>query len=508
MTLRDLTELKILVVDDRAEVCELVTKMLARLGTRSVTSAGSCADSLRAIDESDEPFDVAIFDIDMPTDDGLVCLRKLAKRRERPAVILMSGKDPVVLESARRLGEGLDLTILGTLSKPLASSALKDMLSVLGPPEALARTEPAALLLDRADIERGLDERRFELWFQPQHHIASGAVRGVEALLRFRHDEHGLLAPDSFIKTAEDSGLMSRLTDFVLDQAAAWCAAWHAGGFPLTVSLNLSKAGLDDLTLPDRAAAICKLHGLAPSHLALELTESSLAADATALLDIMARLRLKGFRLSLDDFGIGYASLEELRSLPFHELKLDKQFVQSASHNPRSRTILESSVRLAAELKMTTVAEGVETDAMLQMVTDLGCEVAQGYLFGKAMPAADVLDWLRANRAEGAAPSQVTAAGENGNDAPGRPAARTQAAAWVLGDTVLRFAHDAASPMMMVLALSEMLLEDPALNADQRGDVRQIHTAAEEVTAMLKTLQKRVLESDERSQAKTTVRSS
>jgi EAL domain-containing protein (putative c-di-GMP-specific phosphodiesterase class I)/ActR/RegA family two-component response regulator len=484
-------DLKILVVDDRASVCELVTRLLAQLGVWRVESAQSGAQALRLIETADEPFHIAIFDLDMPTDDGLVCIRRLARFSVRPSIILMSGKDPVVLESAQRLGEGLGLAVLGTLSKPITGATLTAMLEALKRPAAAAGLAPPVVVVG-AEVKTALDEGQFELWFQPQYHVASRRICGVEALLRMR-DGRGLLLPNTFIKPAEDGGLMGRLTEFVLEQAVTWCAAWHTAGWPLTVSLNLSKSGLTDLALPDRAATVCKNHGLATSDLTFELTESSLAADPMALLDIMTRLRLKGFRLALDDFGTGYASLEELRSLPFHELKLDMQFVQTAGHNSRSRAILESSVGLAAELHLTTVAEGVESDAMLRMVCELGCQVVQGYFISKPLPAGDVVAWLAQREASG---PDLTPTFASAGQRAGAPRSSSAVAADAeLAETVLRFAHDVASPMMMVLALSELLLQDGALSATHREDVDQIHRSAKEVAAMLKALQRRVRDS-------------
>jgi EAL domain-containing protein (putative c-di-GMP-specific phosphodiesterase class I) len=307
--------------------------------------------------------------------------------------------------------------------------------------------------------------------------------------LRLRHDDPILLGPASFIPSAEASGLIGKLTDFVLDHATKWCAAWQAAGWRLTVAVNLSKACFDDLTLPDRAAALCESRHLEHDQLVFELTESTLATDTASLLDVLTRLRLKGFRLSLDDFGTGYASLEELRSLPFHELKLDKQFVQGAVHDSRSRAILESAIGLASELGLSTVAEGVESEAILQMVAGLGCQTAQGYFIGGPMPAEEIADWLTRRAAD---PARVFADPVSpGHDREGgatthRNVAETRGPA--RDDTVVRFVHDAASPLMIVLALSEMLLSEQGLHEAHRKDMHQIYDAAQEISALIDAL--------------------
>ncbi len=488
-----LERVKVLVVDDQAVVRAIIVRLLAQLGVRCLATAETVAEALRMIGTTREPFDVLVCDLSMPAEDGLVCLRKLAGFDTKPAVVLMSGKDALVLESAQCLGERLGLRILGTLAKPVTSDALARVLARLMPVEAVSATVLEERLTE-SEIRWALEDGRFEPWFQPQYHLASGRVLGVEALLRLRDPERGIMGPASFIGPAEEYGLIGRLTDFVLDHAAASCAKWQASGWPLTVSVNLSPAGLDDLTLPDRAAAICRSHGVAPDRVVIEMTESSLARDATAALDIMTRLRLKGFRLSLDDFGTGYASLEELRSLPFHELKLDKRFVQDAAHNPRSRAILESSIQLAVDLKMSTVAEGIETDAMLQAVVGLGCDVAQGYLLGRPMPADQLPGWFVRRPLEATViPRAASAIGM---------AARNDAAASERitageSETVLRFSHDVASPLMVVLALSEVLMSERDLRQAHRDDISQIHEAAKEVAALVKGLAKSPEGSDE-----------
>jgi EAL domain-containing protein (putative c-di-GMP-specific phosphodiesterase class I)/ActR/RegA family two-component response regulator len=479
--------LKTLVVDDRPSVCQALSRMLAALHVRWAESACSGAEALERIERAEERFDVAIFDLNMPGDDGLICLRRLAQLPEPPAVILISGADAPVLDAARRLGENLGLVVLGTLAKPVDRARLGALLESAGRVSGAAPAD-AGPVLDEAEIRRALAERRFEMWFQPQLHIASGQIRGVEALLRLRDRDRGLLGPDAFLKVAEQHDLLPVLTDFAVDTAIARLRDWQNAGCHVTVSINLSRAGLRDLSLPDRAELVCRAHGLNPSQLVIELTESSLASDTNALLDIISRLRLKGFRLSLDDFGKGYASLEDLRSLPFHELKLDKQFVQAAGHSSRARAIVESSIGLAAELRMTTVAEGVENDETLQLVSRLGCQMAQGFYIGRPMPASELSGWIRQRDT---ARRQVQEIATWDHTTSSHPAPSASA----IGGSeaaVLKLAHNLASPLMMVLAISDLMLEEDGLTEKQRADLQLVKASAEEAGAILKALQSEV----------------
>ena len=209
-----------------------------------------------------------------------------------------------------------------------------------------------------------------------------------------RHPERGVIGPDSFIPAAEAGGWIEALTDRVVEESVKRAAAWHGKDGPIAVSINLSAAALKDLSYPDSLFQHCLDGAVPPEQIVLELTESSLAGDPDVLLEIMARLRLKKFKLSIDDFGTGFSSLEQLKGLPFHELKIDKSFVLDALDNTRSRSILENSLRLATDLNLKTVAEGVETREHLQLLRELGCDIAQGYLIARPMPADDVPLWL------------------------------------------------------------------------------------------------------------------
>jgi EAL domain-containing protein (putative c-di-GMP-specific phosphodiesterase class I)/CheY-like chemotaxis protein len=393
--------LRALVIDDDPRIRLVAVRQLRHLGLKVVHTAADGAEALQAIEAAAPPFDVALCDLSMPNEDGLVFLRRLACCANKPAVIIISGEDPLVLDAARRLGMSHNLDVLGVASKPFTLNTLQEILSRLNEPSQTSEPAESAThstavqLLDATEIERSLEAGWFETWFQPQMELQSRRIVGVEALLRLRHPENGLMSPASFIGPAEESGLIRKLTDYVVDQGLTWCRFWRQAEYPLSVSINLSVGALTDLDYPDSLTNLCGKRRVDPGDVVLELTESSLATDSKVLLDIVTRLRLKGFRLSIDDFGTGYSSLEQLQSLPFNELKIDKRFVEDATRSIRSALILQNSLDLAARLKMSTVAEGVETNTGMQLVSRLGCDRAQGYLVAKPMPGDDLLPWLQ-----------------------------------------------------------------------------------------------------------------
>ena len=232
-----------------------------------------------------------------------------------------------------------------------------------------------------------------EVHYQPQVSI-SGAVVAIEALVRWAHPLLGLLMPDEFVPVAESTGLAGRLTDSVLRTALADLRTFDAAGYRVAVSVNLSARSLHDPHLVEDVAAALAAHGVAPGRLTLELTESSIVSDPVRASELLGMLAKNGVRVSVDDFGTGFSSLSHLARLPVSEVKVDKSFVTRMRRDPRDAAIVRSVVRLAAELDLAVVAEGVEDDATAAELNALGCDLLQGYLFSRPVPAAVLLDWL------------------------------------------------------------------------------------------------------------------
>jgi EAL domain-containing protein (putative c-di-GMP-specific phosphodiesterase class I) len=232
-------------------------------------------------------------------------------------------------------------------------------------------------------------------YYQPQIDIKSGRVKCVETLARWPHPERGMISPDVFIDLAERHDLIDPLTDTIIMQATRQGANWHKQGADINVAINISMNNLRHLDFPDRLNDMVSNAGMDIKKLVIEITESQLVKDLGTCLDILTRLRLKGPTLSIDDFGTGYASMEHLKEMPFEELKIDRAFVNGACKDDTARAILESSIFLAKQLEMTTVAEGVETSSDWDLVTALGCDVIQGYYVAPPMDADKLNVWLK-----------------------------------------------------------------------------------------------------------------
>lgn len=247
--------------------------------------------------------------------------------------------------------------------------------------------DPADRLRLAADLRTALNDDNFVLHYQPKISLANGRLAGVEALVRWAHPDRGLLYPDRFLPDAERYGLMRRLTTSVLSQALDQAADWVAAGTPLSVAVNVSASNLLDTELPRQVADMLAVRGLPGSALVIEVTETTLLVDPERAHATLQRLRELGVRISIDDYGTGYSSLARLRELPVDELKLDRSFVADLRRDPRAAAIVESTIRLAHSLGLTIVAEGVEDVQTRQLLEDLGCDVGQGYHFGRPVPA-------------------------------------------------------------------------------------------------------------------------
>jgi len=241
-----------------------------------------------------------------------------------------------------------------------------------------------------ADLPGALTRGELILHYQPKLDLVTGTVPGLEALVRWQHPVYGLLDPDRFIGLAERAGLIDVLTMTILDQALRQQAEWSQGGLDLNIAVNVSATSLRDEGLPDKIAAQLRRRGVPPSRLTVEITESSLMADHDLAIRLLGRIKRLGVRISVDDYGTGFASLAYLRELPVDELKLDRSFLVGVPGDAKALSIVRSTAELAHALGLRIVTEGVETQDALELVTALGCDAAQGYYIGRPAPAADV----------------------------------------------------------------------------------------------------------------------
>jgi len=259
---------------------------------------------------------------------------------------------------------------------------------------AIDKTSQDSLSL-LGELRHALDHDEFRLHLQPKTVLKTGKVVGAEALIRWEHPKRGTLQPDHFIPFAEKTGFIRLLTRWVLERAALLASQWHTLGLQLKISVNLSTRDLLDQDLPAKFVDILTRHQVPSSSFCLEITESAIMNDPVRAQQTLERLYAMGVELSIDDFGTGYSSLSYLKRLPVHELKIDKSFVMNMEHDVDDATIVRSTVDLGHNMGLRVVAEGVESDAALQLLARIGCDQAQGYFISRPMPAADFPEWQR-----------------------------------------------------------------------------------------------------------------
>lgn len=387
---------KILVLDDESFMLKLLSRILSNLGFTSAILCDSGRAALEKID-MDAPPNLILLDLNMPEMDGIEFVRHLVERHYTGSLILISGEDERMLQTAEKLVQAHKIQILGHLHKPVKPQALSALLEKWTAP-SMDNSGAAKKAYGADELRAALDNGELVNYYQPKVAVANGDVVGVETLVRWRHPKDGIVFPDQFISVAEASGLIDELTQVVFTGAVTQAKAWKEAGLTLRVATNVSMDNLASLSFLNFVAELTAKLGVLPQDMVLEVTESRLMQDTRAPLEILTRLRLKRFRLSIDDFGTGHSSLAQLRDIPFDELKIDQGFVHRAWNNETLRAMYDASLSLARQLGMEVVAEGVEDRNDWDLLQRTGCDLAQGIFISQPMLAADLPSWIESWR--------------------------------------------------------------------------------------------------------------
>jgi EAL domain-containing protein (putative c-di-GMP-specific phosphodiesterase class I) len=393
--------LRVLLVDDDETMRDVGIAMLEALGADEVQTARNGEEGLKLLGGAAIMPNLLLCDLQMPGMDGIEFLRHVAMGGYRGDVVLLSGMTHGVLKASEQLAREHGLHLIGVLEKPLTEARLAAVLAQASRERAAAEASGAAQALTPAEIQAGLREGRLEAHFQPIVSLRDGRVLGAEALARWRDPVRGLLPPFAFIPVAESHGLIHAITLEMFRQAVARQQAWRQDGHRLAVHVDITVDDLLDIELPALLHRLVDDAGLTVGDFVLELTEGRLMSDLKRGLDVLIRLRLKGFGLAIDDFGIGYSTMETLLRLPFTELKVDRAFVCGAHESQEARAILDSSVKLGRTFGLTVVAEGVETRADWACARAAGCDAAQGFLVAVPMPGDALGEWITRWHAQG-----------------------------------------------------------------------------------------------------------
>lgn len=385
---------KVLLVDDHEGQRLLLREMLEALGVEYITEAESGHSAVALLHRPDYQPDLVITDLNMRDGDGFDVLRAVARLPRPPQLAMISAVDEDVLAAVARI-QAPDSTLrISAIAKPVTLDRLRELIADLGP--SRRRGLPAAPPPPDSDIARGIKACEFVAFLEPQVDLRSGEVVGFEALARWRHPQRGLVAPYAFIPTIERSALMPDFTVALFDNLLSTRTRLLAAGFTGKLSVNI---GAECLAIPDfpaRMQECLRRHQLDNGEgITLELTESSGIGDPVDAVSGLARLRLLGFELAIDDFGVGHSSLANMQNAAFSEIKIDHQFTSRVLTDRLSRAAIESIVHIAMSLGWLCVAEGIETEDIRLALVSMGCTTGQGYLFSKPVDPDDVVDWLQ-----------------------------------------------------------------------------------------------------------------
>ncbi|MDY0973550.1 EAL domain-containing response regulator [Massilia sp. CFBP9012] len=394
----DIAHLHFLVAQADTAQRRALVDLLGQLGASRVTEVPDGHLALQTLEAGLAPaVNVAIVDLAMPGMDGLELIRKLGEMRDEiqtPARLVVTGAQPAdLLFSVETLAEAYGVELLGVIARPVTAAKLKPLLDNYAPLARPAR-QPGGPRFAFQQIGIGLQKRQFEPFFQPKIELATGQVKGLEAFARWRHPEHGVLGPASFMEALEESGRIDFLDWSMIELSVERCRWFQEQGIPVPISLNIAPETLAHPAFVRQIVASLDRHKVLPDYITFELPESSVLNTNPDFIERLVRLRMMGFGLAIDDYGTGRSNLQLLARIPFTELKIDRSFVDGASKRRPLGTVLRSCLNLAHSLDRMSVAVGVETRQDWDFLQSLGCTYAQGYHIANPMEATAFPSWL------------------------------------------------------------------------------------------------------------------
>jgi len=389
--------MRLVVLDDDESIGTFMATVARNRGwhAQAVTREGEFQALIKAA-----PPTAIILDLQLHASDGIEQLRFLHGVGYRGAIVLISGFDARVLASAQQIGNTLGLSIVAVIEKPARAAQVHDVLEIIERPTGpaaspAANAQPATLSISANDVAEAVEASRMELHLQPIISSQERVVARAEALVRWRDPVLGLVSPEQFVPAAEeDDEVIDRLTMWVADAGVAQHRRLADLGHQVQIRINISGHSMRSIDFPDRLATLLERYSAPPSCIGLEITESVAMHDPQETAGVLTRLRLKGFSVSLDDFGTGHSSLTALRQLPFSGIKIDKSFVGEVETSHDSLVIVRSVIQLARDLDLECVAEGVGNASTAQLLTDLGIDGLQGHYFSPPLPFDEFVAWL------------------------------------------------------------------------------------------------------------------
>ncbi|GAA5316562.1 MAG: EAL domain-containing response regulator [Candidatus Pelagadaptatus aseana] len=387
-------ETRCLIVDDSVSITSLLRGILKdECELSHVFTANSAERALELIDEG-LPLDLIFLDLNMPGTDGIEFLRLIKKRKMDVAIILISGTSPKVIKTVESLVKMHRLDFIGSVPKPITVTSVVEVMQryqeLMG---VHNRTEAYLNKVKVHELLRAIAEQQFQLYYQPIIDVHSRRLYSAEVLLRLHHPSRGVIYPQQFIETLENTDLIRPVTLFVIEGMLQQWRAWQEKGIDTHISFNISAGMLSTLEIPEYLIGKLEEYQVPASKVILEVTETGLVEDFTAVLEVLSRLSINGLKLAIDDFGAGFSTVERLQHLPFNVVKIDKQFMLELHRDESKRAAIESSISMARRLGMQVVVEGVETLSMWDVACHIGADFMQGYFVAQPLQPEAFESW-------------------------------------------------------------------------------------------------------------------
>ncbi len=384
--------LHVLLVDDSATILKYVNKVLEQsYDIRHIHTASSAPEAMQILRQSKQ-INLLFLDLNMPNVDGIQLLSQISALEYKGYVVIMSGVSTQIISSVESLAKTYGLNYIGTLLKPIHELDFQYIIDKIG---GSRQKDTSVESLKVYEIIRAIKNNDIEVLYQPQVNLTTRSFIGVEALCRMNHPRLGMVSPDRFIDKAEESELIVHITLAVLKKSMADWKKWQQSGLDIKLAVNVSPIALQQFEFADTIFMLLKEHDMPATNLCIEITESVLASDHAQELVNLNRLNMRGVELALDDFGQKHSTIERLQNLPLTYLKLDKSYFIDNKDSTNQLALINTSLSVAKDLNIRTIAEGVENSAVMSLVTEMGCDFGQGYYIGCPMPAKKVFNWQR-----------------------------------------------------------------------------------------------------------------
>jgi EAL domain-containing protein (putative c-di-GMP-specific phosphodiesterase class I) len=386
------TDIRFLVVEDHEFQRRVIAQLLKTLGASEVHLAEDGRSALRVLRDTDRPVDIVVTDLSMPGMDGMEFIRNLSDAGTRVRLILVSALEPDLLGAIAHMARAYNMQLLGVMTKPPTAAKLVPLI------EQFRSGMPASIGLENGfgleDIADAWAHDEFEAWLEPRADLTSGTVRSFEVVPRWRHAVHGTLLPEDFMPSVRARGLNDDFVWLMVKKAAAECRRLQEAGHDLTVSVNLAFENLADPSIAVRVQHIVDAAGVEPRRVVLSVPEAALNTGSAKTLENLARLRVLGFGVAVDDFGSGPMAVEQLSLVAFTELKIKSSFVTGAESDGTARAGLAAGLEIAQRLRLKTIASGVSTKDEWALLRHWGCDMGQGPFISPPLQPEAFPAWL------------------------------------------------------------------------------------------------------------------